>query len=126
MPKSVPVRIDRELYDDASTTADLKSRSIAQQIAHWARIGRALETSPGVTAERVSRVLAGTADYDDLTLREQAVVRAEWDHRIESRVQGLRLDEEFEREGRAYVELDEEGRLVRRTATGDSEANIES
>lgn len=125
MPKSVPVRIDRKLYDDANTTADLKSRSIAQQIAHWARIGRALETSPEVTEQRISRVLAGTTAYDELSSREQAIVRAEWDRRIESRVDALRLDQEFECEDRSYVELDQEGRVVQRTSDEQAGADRE-
>lgn len=123
MSSTQPVRIDRELYDDASATAEVQSRSTAQQIAHWARIGRAFEASPGVSLERVSRVLDGTLSYDEIDAREQAIVSIEWDRGIEEEIRGLRLDEEFEAEGREYVELDDNGEVVvRRPGESSSKA----
>ncbi len=113
MKTSTPVRIDNELYAAAAAIARLMSRSAAQQIAHWARIGRELEASSEVSTERVAQVLGGASDYDALNMEEQAVVRAFWAERMSSLADALRLDRKFAAEGRMYVELDEEGNVVR-------------
>jgi hypothetical protein len=111
---STPVRVEGELYAAATRTAGLMSRSIGQQISHWARLGRELEASPDVSVERIGRVLEGAASYDDLGPEEQAATRAYWRERMETLRRSLRLDEEFARQGRAYVELDDDGKVVRR------------
>ena len=110
--KSTPVRIDAELYASARQTGEVMSRSAAQQVTHWARIGRALETNPSISSQRVEEVLAGTACYDDLVAEEQAMVRASWEKRVDDARERLRLDEKFIAEGRAYAELDENGEVV--------------
>lgn len=115
---STPVRIDPDLYASASSVAPVMSRSIAQQIAHWARIGMELEASPGTSIGSVAGVLRGTTSYDDLGSEEQAVVRAYWTERMRELVDSLRLDEEFAAAQRPYVELDDDGRIVLRTPQG--------
>lgn len=110
---STPVRIDADLYADASSVASVMSRSTTQQIAHWARIGRELEVSPHVSVEKISAVLRHTESYDELGTEEQAIVRAFWTERMEALRDALQLDEEFDSQGRPYVELDESGKLVR-------------
>ena len=114
MKTSTPIRIDNELYSAAAAVARLMSRSTAQQIAHWARVGRELEASADVSTERVARVLRGASDYDALSAEEQAVVRAFWAERMSSLSEALRLDRRFAAEGRPYVELDRDGNVVRR------------
>jgi len=111
---SNPVRIDAELYAAASTAAPRMSRSITQQISHWARIGKELEANREVSTVEVERVLAGESSYDALDDRQQAVVRAHWAERIEELTGKLRFDREFATQRRRYVELDDEGRVVRR------------
>lgn len=110
---STPVRIDADLYAEASSVASVMSRSTTQQIAHWARIGRELEASPQVSIEEVSAVLRHSKSYDELGTEEQAVVRALWTERMAALRDALRLDEEFVHEGRPWVELDDSGKLVR-------------
>ncbi len=114
MKTSTPIRIDAELYTAATGVAPLMSRSTAQQIVHWARIGRELEASRDVSIGDVARVLRGTKDYDDLDIEEQAIVRACWNERMTTLAGALRLDQRFTAEGRPYVELDETGAVVRR------------
>ena len=53
--------------------AELQSRSIAGQITHWVRIGRAIERSPNFDYERVRAALAAALSPDALTLEEQTV-----------------------------------------------------
>lgn len=114
MASTSPARIDDELYASAKLVGSVMSRSASQQVAHWARIGRALESSPDVSPRAIAAVLEGTRRYDDLSVHEQAVVRAEWADRLASQRDGLDLAAEFAAQGRSYVELDESGQVVRR------------
>lgn len=114
MKTSTPIRIDADLYSAATQVAPVMSRSTAQQIVHWARIGRELEGNSEVSIEAVAEVLRGAESYDALSPEEQAIVRAYWAERMSSLLQALRLDRELAAEGRPYVELDEKGAVVRR------------
>ena len=109
-----PTRIDDELYASAKEAGAAMSRSAAQQIAHWARIGRELEAAPSASIRLVGAVLTGEHAYDELSVEEQAVVRAEWAERIAARIKSLDLLRRFADEGRTYVELDDAGHVVRR------------
>lgn len=111
MATSSPFRTDKELYASAALVGPVMSRSAAQQITHWARIGRELEEG-GAFSTEVAEVLAGARSYDDLTDREQAVVRAEWEVRIAERIATLDLVSEFEAAGRPYSYLNSEGEIV--------------
>jgi len=111
---STPTRIENELFEDAKVVGALMSRSAAQQIAHWAKIGRELESSGGVSARAIAEVLAQRSSYDALTDEEQAIVRAEWAERIEQRREALDLPSEFAAQGRSWVELDDAGNVVER------------
>lgn len=114
MGTTSPTRIDDELYASAKLVGPLMSRSAAQQIAHWARIGREIEASDSVSHRAVTDVLAARRDYDKLNAHEQAIVRAEWAERMDALRDGLDLAQEFSDEGRSYVELDEDGQVVQR------------
>jgi len=118
MATTSPIRVDDELYASAKLVGQLMSRSAAQQVAHWARIGRELESSNTISHRAIAAVLDGRRDYDALTDHEQAVVRAEWAERITERREGLNLAKEFADAGRSYVELDRDGNVVRHSATG--------
>ena len=107
-----PIRIDKELADSAREVAPKLSRSVAQQISHWARLGRELERSPNLSVVEIQRVLAGQADFDALPAREQAVVQAEWLERMTELRTSLRLNERFRAEGHQYAELGKDGNVV--------------
>jgi hypothetical protein len=107
-----PLRLDADLVAAATLAAPAMSRSVAQQIAHWARIGRELEQSPGVSLRAVAEVLRGAASYDALPAREQAVARALWAERLREVRSALRLDEEFAASGYRYAELDASGNVA--------------
>lgn len=111
---STPTRIDDELFEHAKLIGSLMSRSAAQQIAHWAKIGRELESAGGVSARAITEVLAQRSSYDTLTDEEQAIVRAEWAERIEERRAALDITGEFAAGGRSWVELDDDGQVVER------------
>ena len=111
MATTSPIRIDDELYASAGIVGPVMSRSASQQIAHWARIGRELESSD-LSAAEIAEVLAGSRSYDDLDDRSQAIVRAEWQERIDARLAALDLRAEFESAGQTYAELDDDGNVV--------------
>lgn len=69
-----------------------------------------------IAVEQVVRVLNGDAEYDGLGAQEQALVRAYWSERAADLRASLQLDREFQAEGRSYVELDDDGKVVRRDA----------
>lgn len=108
----MPTRIDGDLFAAAKSTGALQSRSAAQQIDHWARIGREFEASANVSHRDVEAVLAGEGPYDALHEREQAIVRAVWDERFATRLASLDLEKKFEASGVKWAEADNEGNLV--------------
>ena len=55
------IRVDAELFRIAREQGNLMSRSAAQQIEHWARIGSALEECD-LTVAQVARLLQGQAE----------------------------------------------------------------
>lgn len=111
---TVPTRVDGDLWEAAKASGATENRSAAQQISHWARIGRELESSPGVSHRDIVRVLQGAGSYDDLSEREQAVVRAAWEERFAERRESLDLAAEFTSQGESWSEVDEHGRIVLR------------
>lgn len=123
MATTSPTRIDDELYASAKIVGPLMSRSAAQQIAHWARIGRELESAGSVSHRDIADVLAARRDYDQLTSQEQAVVRAEWAERMDARREALDLAREFSAQGRTYAELDDDDRVVRREPSIEERAS---
>lgn len=109
---TMPTRIDGELFEAAKTSGALLSRSAAQQLSHWARLGRELESSRNVSQRDIERVLAGKQSYDTLTDPEQAVVRTAWDERIDAARSSLNLEAEFLQSGESWSDVDEDGNLV--------------
>jgi len=107
------IRIDSSLYASATEVASVMKRSAAQQVVHWARLGRELETSQ-VSSTRIRQLLDGALGYDKLSDEEQAVARTHWADKMAVLAEGLRLDREFSEQEQAYVELDDSGKVVRR------------
>jgi hypothetical protein len=118
MATSMPIRIDEELYDSAKVVGAQMSRSATQQVAHWARIGRELESSRSISTRDVAAVLAGEVTYDDVGAREQAVVRAAWNEGISASVASLDVQAELADAGVPYATLDEDGNAVILTPEG--------
>jgi len=123
MATTSPARIDDDLYASAKLAGEVQSRSAAQQVAHWARIGREIEASASISSRDVAAVLNGSKPYDGLSAKEQAVVRAEWAERMDARRLALDLSAEFTAEGRSWVELDKEDRVVERGSARADQAD---
>lgn len=115
MAGTAPTRIDEDVARAAKLAAATLSRSAAQQVNHWARIGRELESSSSVSQRDIAEVLEGSASYDALNVREQAVVRAGWAERMTALREGLDLAAELTAAGRSWVEADSAGEVVERS-----------
>lgn len=109
---TMPTRIDQELFDDAKVAGELQSRSAAQQISYWARLGRELEASPSTTQDMVERVLAGQGSYDELPAPAQAMVRVAWRDGVDERIAGLDLTARLQASGQSWAEADADGEVV--------------
>lgn len=106
------MRVDVELFEAAKSVGSIVSRSAAQQISYWARIGRELESDPGTSQRDIQRVLTGAKSYDDLDERGQAIVRVSWDEQVAERLSSLDLAAEFTKAGRSWTEADAHGHPV--------------
>ncbi len=63
---------------------------------------------------RIAEVLRRARDYDQLSAEEQALIRTHWAERMTALTTALRLDQKYAAQGRPYVELDDDGNVVRR------------
>src|SRR4051812_10400856 len=118
MTANSPTRIDDDLFEAAKATAATQSRSAAQQVNHWARIGRQLEASGSLSSRDIARVLAGTHSYDALDPLSQAVVRAEWDERMAAVRGTLDFTDKLAAAGLPWPEADATGKTVHRQPAG--------
>jgi hypothetical protein len=114
---STPIRLDAELLAIAKLAGRRQSRSAAQQIAHWARLGREIEASRTISAHAIAAVLVGQQSYDTLDAEDQAVVRAEWTNRLDAVADGIDLASAFKASGRrTWIDIAPDGSIVRREA----------
>ncbi len=118
MPNSTtPIRLDAELLELAKRAGSRQSRSAAQQIAHWARVGQEIEASRTISAHAIADVLAGQRSYDSVGAEDQALIRAEWTHRLDALASGIDLATEFRSAGRrTWIDIAPDGSIVRRQA----------
>jgi hypothetical protein len=114
MSKTVPIDVPSELLAEAGAVSEAMNRSVAQQIAHWARVGREVELAASVSVQSLRAVFAGRRSYDELSGEEQAVVRAQWVERMDVLRGGLVYTDVFSQQERSSVELDDERNVVRR------------
>jgi hypothetical protein len=122
MAKSAPTRVDADLFAAAQLAGKTMSRSGAQQIVHWARIGQQVDGS-SVTSAEVAAVLEGELPYDVVSPLAQAAVRTEWGDRMRTTLASLDLQADFIAEGRrSWVEADEDGNVV--FAEVDDDGNV--
>lgn len=113
--KHASVKLSTEFLNDARREADAFSRSLAAQVEHWARIGRAVENTPGVSMDRVRAALTGRTKFEHLTTVEQTAFLEQFGAEFTPDVQAAyaALGEEV-----GAVGSDVNGRLVRREADG--------
>jgi hypothetical protein len=67
------IKLGDDIMKIVRRESELQSRSIAGQIAHWVRIGRAIERSGNFNHARITAALAGDIETIDLTDEEKDV-----------------------------------------------------
>lgn len=113
-----PTRFAADLLDDAAAEGARQSRSAKQQLDHWARLGRALESRHAAT---LRSVLDGSVALEDLDGSTQIAVNAALDTDIDERAAGATLGVSALSHGTAVVALDDQGALVRYLPDGTTE-----
>lgn len=113
MASTTPTRFDAALFASAQAAGARTHRSATQQLAHWARLGRELEATAGLSQRDIDRVLAGQLSYDDLGDWEQTVVRTAWREGIDADLNTLDLAARFSAQARTrWSEADDAGRVT--------------
>ncbi len=118
MAKSVKFD-DASFINDVRAASELQSRSLADQIMHWARIGCAIERSGSFDHTTISRVLSGEIETTALTAEEKAA----WSEAFLKEMSDPGPEEEaffaeLRKSGKA-VGLDASGKIVRVNAQTD-------
>ncbi len=67
------VKLADEIMADTRKEAERQSRSVAGQITHWIKIGRAIERSKSFDYHRINAALDADLSPDRLTSEEQEV-----------------------------------------------------
>ncbi|HUG00138.1 MAG TPA: hypothetical protein VMM60_18580 [Ilumatobacter sp.] len=115
---STPTRVAADVAATAASVAPTESRSVSEQINHWARIGMQVERAGSVANRRVLAVAAGEAQFSTLEPDERPVAHALVDARIAERVAQQRFGADARVAGHATVSMDEEGNLIEIAADG--------
>ena len=118
MAATHPTRVAADLAESAARVGRLESRSAAQQIDHWARLGRNISMHQSAARRRIEAVLSGDLPLRDLSPDEHVVFAAELDVAIAEAAQGTSFGAALAGEGVTTVALDAEGRLVRHSPDG--------
>jgi len=58
---SKPIKIDRDIIDQAKIYGKADSRSATKQVEYWARIGKIAQDNPDLTYEEITEILLGMA-----------------------------------------------------------------
>lgn len=112
------LRISNALIHTAERAGATFQRKAAQQIEYWARLGRALETLPGVSLQRIEAALTAKQEFDALGTEERAIALMRLGHLETNRVAApVRPGISGARHGR-----DRNGRLLRLLPDGSRES----
>ncbi|MGS0708063.1 ParD-like family protein [Acinetobacter sp. ANC 3781] len=58
---SKPIKIDKDIIDQAKIYGKADSRSVTKQVEYWARIGKIAQDNPDLTYEEITEILLGMA-----------------------------------------------------------------
>ena len=65
--------LDNSLMNSVRTEAVRQKRSVEEQIAHWVKIGEAVEESPSYNYANIQAVFDGEKTHEELTFEEYQV-----------------------------------------------------
>lgn len=113
-----PVRVPADLFDDAVLAGEASSRSAAQQIDYWARVGREVAMAESAARDRILNAVAGRSSLSSLGVEERVVANAEIDTAIETTAASVDFAAQLAAEGVATVTMDADGQMIRRDPDG--------
>lgn len=76
------VKLSDELVASARHESEIYSRSMTQQIEHWARIGRAVERTGQIGEDRIRAALRAELAFDALGTDEKLRYFSELEYRV--------------------------------------------
>ena len=110
---SQSIKISDEEMNLVRPAAKLHSRSVAGQVEHWLRIGRAIEQSKFFSYQNIKNALLGLKNVDDLSLEEQEVYFQELDKGMwESPTEAEQTEFKRSLGNRSLYGLDESGKII--------------
>ena len=115
-----PTRIAPDVYAAAQHVAVRESRSTAEQVNHWARLGQSVALHQGSSRRRIEAVLTGTLSMSVLRPDEREIVNAELNAAVTATAQSTPLGRAVSADGVTTVALDDQGRLVEYRPDGTS------
>lgn len=113
-----PVRVAADLFHDAMLAGDANSRSAAQQIDYWARVGREVVTAESAARDRIVNAVAGHAPLSLWNAEERVLANAEIDTAIETTAASVDFAARLAAEGVATVTMNADGQMIRRDPDG--------
>jgi len=113
------IKISDQDMEMIRAEAALSSRSIAGQVAHWMKIGRAVERAPEFAYEHIRQALAAARSPDALTGEEQAVYIDELLTAVSTETPEQAAFFETRRDAGLGVGADDDGAIVRQAESAD-------
>jgi len=107
------IKLADDIMNLVRRESELQSRSIAGQITHWMRIGRAIEKSGNFDQARLTAALAGEVETNELTDEEKDVWLDSFVEKMGQPGPGEEAFFERRRQLGLGVGLDASGKLVR-------------
>lgn len=107
------VMIGDELMALARREAELRGRSVSEQLGHWMRVGRAAETAGLFDFARIDAALGGALSPEDLTPAEHVVWLESLSDALAQPSDGERTHFEERKRLGLGVGLSDDGRIVR-------------
>lgn len=115
-----PTRIAPDVYAAAQQVAARESRSAAEQVNHWARVGQSVALHQAASRCRIEAVLNGALPMSVLRADEREIVNAELDAAITAEAHSTPLGAAVSADGVTTVALDDQSRLVEYRSNGTS------
>jgi hypothetical protein len=112
------VRLPTDLIEAAESAASGQHRSASKQLEHWARIGMLVDHRSADSLRRIGRVVAGDAQFADLSDDERVVAHTLIDANISTRADTMAFADRLAARGVTTVSMNAQGALVRRQPDG--------
>lgn len=112
------VKLSGDLVAQARREAEVVHRSVGAQVEYWARLGRAVENTPGFGIDRVRQALEGHLKLEDLSVAEQDAAFDRLGTDADPRAAEVQAYYAALGAQEGAVGRDDKGRLVRRMASG--------